>query len=64
MNKAAKFWLTLMNLLLIICMSIFIFFMAWKETFIFRKEYCLLIVPFLLYTIAQFAINYGELIEE
>ena len=63
MNKATKFWLTLMNFLLMVCMLIFILFMGWKETFIFQKEYCLLIIPFLLYTIMQFVINYCELIE-
>lgn len=42
----------------------FILVMAVVEQFNFKKEYCLFLIPILIYAVAQFAINYYEITED
>lgn len=62
-SKHLNFWLTFMSLITLIEIFCFIIFCVFNETFIFHKEYCLLIVPNLLYMIFQFIINYISITE-
>lgn len=63
-NRHIQFWLTLGSLVTMIVMMIFIFIMAAIEQMTLRKEYCLFLLPLLVYSMFQFIVNYGNLIEE
>lgn len=62
-EKETLFWLTLMSFITLIELGSFIIYMGSVETIVFRKEYCLLLVPNLLYIIFQFVVNYVNLTE-
>lgn len=64
MSKDTAFWLTFCSLVTLFEMFCFIIFCSIKETFIFHKEYCLILLPNLLYTIFQFVVNYCNLTDE
>ena len=63
-NRHIQFWLTFGSLVTMIAMMIFIFIMAAIEQITLRKEYCLFLLPLLVYSMFQFIVNYGNLIEE
>lgn len=63
-NKEWKFWLTFCNLITLLEIFFFILFCVFKPTFTFHKEYCLILIPNLLYIMFQFVINYTELTDE
>lgn len=63
MNNHVKFWITLGSLITFITLFLFMLFVGAKEEIIFRKEYCLLIIPILIYNAFQFIINYYTLTE-
>ena len=63
-NIEWKFWLTFCNLITLIELVFFMLFCVFKPTFTFHKEYCLILIPNLLYMIFQFVINYVELTNE
>ena len=64
MNRHSKFWLTFGSLVTIIILFVFIIFVCYKEVIIFYKQYCLVLLPLLLYSIVQFVNNYYNLTEE
>ena len=63
MNNHWIFWLTLGSLITLIEIFCFIIFCVFNETFTFHKEYCLFLIPNLLYMIFQFIINYAIITE-
>ena len=63
-NKRGKFWLTVGSGITMVMLFAFIIGMAVLEQFNFKKEYCLFLIPILVYAVAQFAINYCEITEE
>lgn len=62
-EKAWEFWLTLGSLMSLICCFLFIMFCVFKEQFMFKKEYCIFLIPVLIYFIFQFIVNYSKIIE-
>ena len=64
MNKHLQFWLTIGSLFSLVGLLIFMLWCAFKEQFIFRKEYCLFLMPTLLYLIFQMVVNYANLTED
>ena len=62
-EKAGEFWLTLGSLMSLICCFLFIMFCVSKEQFMFKKEYCIFLIPVLIYFIFQFVVNYSKIIE-
>ena len=63
MNKHIQFWLTLGSLITLIGTFLFIIVMSSLETIEFHKQYCLFLIPILIYTMFQFVINYINLTE-
>ena len=63
MNKHIQFWLTLGSLVTFICIFFFIVVMSGIEIIEFHKQYCLFLIPILIYAIFQFVINYINLTE-
>lgn len=63
MNKHTQFWLTIGSLVTLIGTFLFIIVMSSLETIEFHKQYCLFLIPILIYTIFQFVINYNNLTE-
>ena len=63
MNKHIQFWLTLGSLVTLICIFFFIIVMSSIEIIEFHKQYCLFLIPILIYTMFQFVINYNNLTE-
>jgi len=59
----SKFWLTLGSLVTLIIIFVFIIFMSSIETIEFHKQYCLFLIPLLIYAMFQFVINYINLTE-
>lgn len=59
-NKHCKFWLTIGSGITMVMLFTFIPVMAVVEQF----NYCLFLIPILVYAIAQFTINYCEMTEE
>ena len=62
-EKIWQFWLTIGSLINLICCFLFILFCSHKEQFIFKKEFCLLLIPELIYFMFQFVINYVKITE-
>ena len=62
-EKNWHFWLTFGSLISLMCCFLFILFCVYKEQFMFKKEYCLLLIPELIYFIFQFVINYTKITE-
>lgn len=60
-NKEWDFWLTFFNLITFLEIFFFMLFCVFKPTFIFHKEYCLILIPNLLYMVFQFILNYIDL---
>jgi len=63
-NKHLKFWLAVGSGIIMVMLLTFIIGMAIVEQFNFKKEYCLLLIPILVYAVAQFTINYCEITED
>lgn len=63
-NRHIQFWLTLGSFISLIGLLLFMLFMVFKEVISFRKEYCLLLLPILLYNMLQFVINYSNLTDK
>ena len=63
MNRHIQFWLLFGSLLTLIEIFIFVIMCSFLETFEFRKEYCLFLLPNLLYMMFQFIYNYINLTE-
>lgn len=63
MNKHIQFWLTLGSLVTLICIFFFIVIMSIMEIIEFHKQYCLFLIPILIYSMFQFVINYINLTE-
>ena len=65
MDNHGKFWLTFFSLITLI--ELFIFMIACgciDTTFVFHREYCLILFPNLIYFIFQFIVNYSSLTED
>ena len=63
-NKHGKFWLTIGSGITMAILFTFMIGMAVVEEFNFKKEYCVFLIPILLYTVIQSVINYCEMTEE
>lgn len=63
MNKHIQFWLTLGSLVTLIGTFLFIIIMSSIEIIEFHKQYCLFLIPSLVYLMFQFVINYINLTE-
>lgn len=63
MDKHLQFWLTLGSLVTLIIIFVFIIFISSVESIEFHKQYCLFLIPILIYSIFQFVINYINLTE-
>ena len=63
MNRHSLFWLTFGSLITMIEIFLFILICAISETIQLRKEYCLFLLPNLIYIMFQFIVNYGILTE-
>jgi hypothetical protein len=63
-NKHGKFWLAVGSGITMVMLFAFIIGMAVVGQFNFKKEYCLFLIPILVYAVAQFVINYCEITEE
>jgi hypothetical protein len=61
MNKHSNFWLTFGSLITIIELFIFMTMCVCVETFVFHKQYCVILFPNFLYLIFQFIVNYNSL---
>lgn len=61
MNKHSNFWLTFGSLITIIELFIFMIMCGCIDTFVFHKQYCLILLPNFLYFIFQFIVNYNSL---
>ena len=62
-NKHLEFWLTIGSLITLIIIFVFIIFMSSIKTIEFHKEYCIFLIPSLIYSMFQFVINYINLTE-
>lgn len=63
-DKHLKFWLAVGSGVTMVMLFAFIIGMAVVEQFNFKKEYCLFLIPILIYAVAQFVINYCEMTDE
>lgn len=63
-NKHVKFWLVVGSGITMAMLFTFIIGMAVVVQFNFKKEYCLFLIPILIYAVAQFVINYCEITED
>ena len=61
MNNHSNFWLTFGSLITIIELFIFMIMCVFIDTFVFHKQYCLILFPNFLYLIFQFIVNYTNL---
>lgn len=64
MNKHWKFWTTFGSIINFVILFLFLMFMGIKEEMVFKKEYCLFLMPILIYNMFQCVVNYGDLIED
>jgi len=64
MNRHFLFWLTFGSLITVIELFLFILICGCIDTFVFHKQYCLFLLPNLIYLGGQFIINYGILTED
>lgn len=62
-NKHGKFWMAVGSGITMVMLFTFIIGMAIVEHFNFKKEYCLFLIPILVYSVVQFVINYCEITE-
>ena len=63
-NRTLYFWLTVGSMINLSVYFILMLILPLKEQIIFKKEYCLFMIPLLLYSIFQFIINYVKVTEE
>lgn len=63
-NRTLYFWLTVGSMINLFVYFIPMLILPLKEQVIFKKEYCLFMMPLLLYSIFQFIINYDKITEE
>ena len=63
-NRPMEFWLTIGSLASLVCCFLFVAFCIFKEQFIFKKEYCLALIPAMVYFMLQFVINYVKITED
>ncbi len=65
MNNHTKFWITLGSLISLISVFVIIVFISFydQQTITINKQYGIFIIPFLIYFIIQFVINYTKLTE-
>lgn len=63
MNRHLLFWLTFGSIVTLFELFIFMLICGCIDTFVFYKQYCLFLLPNLIYLGAQFIINYGILTE-
>lgn len=61
--KPLNFWLTFFSLITLILIMCFIITMCFLNEISFKREYCLFLVPIVLYLILQFACNYTNLLD-
>ena len=64
MNNHFKFWLTFGSIITLLEMFIFMIMCGCINTFVFHKQYCVILIPNLLYIMFQFVVNYAELTDE
>lgn len=67
MDKHWIFWLTFGSLITLIELFLFIIIFGCiciDTTFVFHKEYCLILLPNLIYFMFQFVINYAIITEK
>lgn len=63
-NRTLHFWLTVGSMINLFVYFILMLIIPLKEQIIFKKEYCLFMIPLLIYSIFQFIINYVKVTEE
>ena len=63
-NRILYFWLTVGSMINLFAYFIPMLIIPAKEQIIFKKEYCLFMIPLLIYSIFQFLINYDKITEE
>lgn len=63
-NKHFNFWITFVNIIVMLILFIFILWCSAIETFTFKKEYCLFLIPVLIYMMMQAIINYYKTIDD
>lgn len=63
-NRTLYFWLTVGSMINLLVYFILMLILPLKEQIIFKKEYCLFMIPLLIYSIFQFIINYVKITEE
>ena len=63
-NRTLYFWLTVGSMINLLVYFILMLIIPLKEQIIFKKEYCLFMIPLLIYSIFQFIINYVKVTEE
>ena len=63
-NRTLYFWLTIGSMINLLAYFILMLIIPLKEQIIFKKEYCLFMIPLLIYSIFQFIINYVKVTEE
>ena len=64
MNRQFLFWLTFGSLITVVELFLFMLICGCINTFVFHKQYCLILLPNLIYLGAQFIINYGILTDD
>lgn len=62
-NKHLQFWLAVGSLMSIITLLSFIIITAANEEILIKKQYCIFLIPFLIYIILQASINYVAITE-
>lgn len=63
-SKHLLFWLTFGSIVTLFELFLFILICGTIENFTFHKQYCLFLLPNLIYLGAQVIINYGILTED
>ena len=63
MDKHWLFWLTFGSFITMVEIFLFILICSYTKTIQFHKEYCLFLLPNLIYMMFQFVVNYGILTE-
>ena len=64
MDNHSKFWLTFGSIITLFEIFCFMIYCGIKTTVVFHKEYCVFLIPNLLYILFQFVVNYVELTDE
>lgn len=64
MNRQFLFWLTFGSLITMVELFLFMLICGCIDTFVFHKQYCLILLPNLIYLGGQFIINYGILTDD